>query len=94
MGPSIPKDGSPKYTAVQGGVANGLLADYRGNISPYSINRLILGAAVEGVTISRVAVHGAVPNLEVHYYLPKLEKVSAQRVCATLKELGEQVLEM
>lgn len=85
-------DGSPKWIAVQGGVANSMSADYRGEISPFSINRLIVSASLDGLTLTRLAIRRAVPNLEVHFLLPKFDQVSAQRVFNSLRELSEEVL--
>ncbi|MGE5140278.1 MAG: hypothetical protein ACM3JD_12505 [Rudaea sp.] len=83
---------SPKWTPVQGSVANNLQAEYRGDVSPYSINRLVVSASQDGVTLTRFAIRGAVPNLEVHYLLPRFDQVSAQRVFSSIKALGEQVI--
>ena len=83
---------SPRWTPVQGSIANNLQAEYRGDVSPFSINPLVVKASQNGVTLTRFAIRGAVPNLEVHYLLPKFDQVSAQRVFSSIKELGEQVL--
>ncbi len=83
---------TPKWKAVQGGVANGMLADYRGEISPYSINRLIVAASLEGLTLTRLTVCRTVPNLEVYFLLPKFDQVNTQRMFASLRQLSEQVL--
>jgi hypothetical protein len=88
------RDGSPKWIAVQGGVANSMSADYRGEISPFSINRLIVSASLDGVTLTRLAIRRAVPNLEVHFLLPKFDQVSSQRVFNSLRELSEEVLKV
>jgi hypothetical protein len=83
-----------RWTPVQGGLANNMRADYRGGISPFSINPLIVKATVDGVELSRLAVHGDVPNLEVHFVLPKFDRVSTRRVFETLRQLAEEVLKI
>jgi hypothetical protein len=88
------RDVSPKWTAVQGGVAHSMSADYRGEISPFSINRLIVSASLDGITLTRLAIRRAVPNLEVHLILPKFDHVSSQRVFNNLRELSEEVLKL
>lgn len=88
------RDGSTKWIAVQGGVANSMSADYRGEISPFSINRLILAASLDGITLTRLAIRRAVPNLEVHFILPRLDQVSSQRVFHSLRELSDDVLKL
>ena len=92
----IRRDVSPKWIAVQGGVANSMSADYRGSISPFSINRLIVSASLslDGVTLTRLAIRRAVPNLEVHFILPKFDQVSSQRVLGSLRDLSEEVLKL
>lgn len=90
----LKRDGSPKWIAVQGGVANSMSADYRGEISPFSINRLIVSASLDGLTLTRLAIRRAVPNLEVHFLLPKFDQVSSQRVFNSLRELSEEVLKV
>jgi hypothetical protein len=90
----LKRDGSPKWIAVQGGVANSMSADYRGEISPFSINRLIVAASLDGVTLTRLAIRRAVPNLEVHFILPKFDQVSSQRLFGSLRELSEEVLKL
>ncbi len=85
---------TPKWTAVQGGVASEMSADYRGNISPYSINPLIVAASQEGMTLTRLAVRRSPPNLEVQYLLPDLKLVPAQRVFNGLRHLSEEVLKL
>lgn len=93
-GPALPRTESAKWTPVQGGVTNNMQADYRGDVSPFSINRLIVGAKLDGLTLLRLGVHGAVPNLEVHYLLPKFDQVSSQRLVTSLKDLADQVLQV
>jgi hypothetical protein len=90
--PDVQREHSPKWMAVQGGVANGLSADYRGDLSPYSINRLVVAASLDGVKLTRLAVRRAVPNLEVHFILPKFDQVNTQRVFSSLRQLSEEVL--
>ncbi len=98
--PHVPADeqlkhsGSGHWTAVQGGLANAMNADIRGNISPYAVNRLIVQTTLEGMTLTRLIVHRSAPNLEVHYLLPKLEQVSPQRLFTTLHQLGQDILQM
>jgi len=67
-------------------------ADVRGQISPFAINRLILQATLDGLTLTRLQVRRTVPNLEVHFLLPNFEQVSTRRVFESLRQLGEQVL--
>ncbi len=86
------RSATPKWKPVQGGVANGMIADYRGEVSPYSINRLIVAASLEGLTLTRLAVCRGVPNLEAYFILPKFDQVSTQRVFNSLRELSEEVL--
>lgn len=88
------RDTPSKWVAVQGGVANSMSADYRGDISPFSINRLIVSASLDGIILSRLAIRRAVPNLEVHFVLPKFDQVSSQRVFASLRDLSEEVLKL
>jgi hypothetical protein len=90
----LKRDVSPKWIAVQGGVANSMSADYRGEISPFSINRLIVSASMDGVTVTRLAIRRAVPNLELNFILPKFDQVSSQRVFSSLRELSEEVLKL
>ncbi|MGB8645536.1 MAG: hypothetical protein WCF84_09880 [Anaerolineae bacterium] len=93
-GPNSPPNAALKWTAAQGGVANNMQADYRGRISPYSINRLIVAASLDGLTLVRLAIHGAVPNLEVYFLLPRFDQVSSQRMAASLRQLAEEVLKV
>lgn len=83
-----------KWTPVQGGLANSMNADYRGALSPFSINRLIVQASMDGPTLTRLVVHRAVPNLEVHFLLPNFEQVSTRRMFESLRQLGEEVLKL
>ncbi len=83
---------TPKWTAVQGGVGNNMAADYRGQISPFSINRLIVASSVQDLTLTRLAVRRTVPNLEIHFLIPPFDKVPPQRVFSSLKDLADQLL--
>ncbi len=88
------KNQSPHWTAVQGGLSNGMEADYRGQLSPYTINHLVVTAGMDGLTLSRLAVRRAVPNLEVHYLLPRFDQVPAQRVLDSLRLLTDEILQV
>lgn len=90
----LKRDVSPKWIPVQGGVANDMSADYRGEISPFSINRLIVAASVDGVTLNRLAIRRAVPNLEMHFVLPRFDQVASQRVLNGVRNLGQEVLNL
>ncbi len=92
--PNVERDQGGKWTPVQGGVANGMRADYRGELSPFSVNRLIVAASLDGMTLTRVAIRRAVPNLEVHFLLPKFDQVATPRVFTSLKQLSEEVLKI
>ena len=83
-----------KWTPVQGGVANNMSADVRGQISPFSINHLILQASLDGLTLTRLKVRRTVPNLQVHFLLPNFEEVSIRRVIESLRQLGDEVLKI
>lgn len=92
-GPSeLKRDVSPKWIPIQGGVANEMSADYRGEISPFSINRLIVAASMDGVTLTRLAIRRAVPNLELHFVLPKFDEVTSQRVLSSVRDLAQEIL--
>jgi hypothetical protein len=92
----VDADGSEmgKWLAVQGGIANDMRADFRGQISPYSINRLIVVASLDGSTLTRLAVRRAVPNLEVQYLLPNFDQVSSPRMLTSIRQLSEEVLKV
>lgn len=98
--PHVPADeqlkrsGTGQWTAVQGGLANAMTADIRGNISPYTVNRLIVQTTLEGMTLTRLIVHRSAPNLEVHYLLPQFAQVSSQRVFTGIHQLGEEVAQV
>ncbi len=98
--PHVPADeqlkrsGTGQWTAVQGGLANAMSADIRGNISPYTVNRLIVQTTLEGMTLTRLIVHRSAPNLEVHYLLPQFEQVSSLRVFTGIHQLGEEVAQV
>jgi hypothetical protein len=87
------QNASPKWKPVQGGVANGMVADYRGEISPFAINRLIVAASLDGMRLTRLAVCRSVPNLELHFLLPKLDQVNTQRVFSSLRQVSAEVLD-
>ncbi len=86
------RDARVKYTAVQGGVAENMRADYTGGISLSTINMLIENAAHQGLTLTRLSVHRAVPNLELHYLLPKEHFQGAPRFFSSLRALSEMIL--
>lgn len=90
----LKRSGSGQWTAVQGGLANEMTADIRGNISPYAVNRLIVQTTLDGMTLTRLIVHRSAPNLEVHYLLPQFEQVSPQRVFTSIHQLGEEVAQV
>ncbi len=98
--PRVPADeqlkrhGAGQWSAVQGGLANAMNADIRGAISPYAVNRLIVQTTLEGMSLTRLMVYRAAPNLEVHYLLPKFEQVSPQRLFTILHQLGEEILQV
>lgn len=85
------RSGAGQWTPVQGGVVNSMNADIRGSISPYTVNRLIMQTTLDGIHLTRLAIHRTVPNVEVHYQLPELNKVSTMRVLTSLKQLGEEI---
>ena len=84
-------DVSGKWTPVQGGVANDMAAEFRGDISPFAINGLIVKATLDGLSLTRLAIHRGVPNLEVHFLLPKFEQTSAFRLFTSLQRLSEEI---
>lgn len=86
--------GSDHWVPVQGGLANDMRADIRGTISPYAVNRLIVMTSLDGLKLTRLAVHRAVPNLEVHFLLPHFDQVSPPRVFTSLRQLAEDVMEI
>ncbi len=90
----LKRSGTGQWTAVQGGLANTMTADIRGNISPYTVNRLIVQTTLEGMTLTRLIVHRSAPNLEVHYLLPQFAQVSPQRVFTSIHQLGEEVAQV
>lgn len=90
----LKRSGIGQWTAVQGGLANAMTADIRGSISPYAVNRLIVQTTLDGLTLTRLIVHRSAPNLEVHYLLPPLEQVSAQRVFTSLNQLGHEIAQV
>lgn len=90
----LKRSGTGQWTAVQGGLANAMVADIRGSISPYAVNRLIMQTTLEGMTLTRLIVHRSAPNLEVHYLLPQFEQVSAQRVFIGIHQLGEEIAQV
>ncbi len=90
----LKRSGAGQWTAVQGGLANAMVADIRGNISPYAVNRLIVQTTLEGMTLTRLIVHRSAPNLEVHYLLPQFEQVSPQRVFIAIHQLGEEIAQV
>lgn len=98
--PRVPADeqlkrhGAGQWSAVQGGLANAMNADIRGNISPYTVNRLIVQTTLEGMTLTRLVVHRSAPNLEIHYLLPRFEQVSPQRLFTIVHQLGEEILQV
>jgi hypothetical protein len=87
----LKRSGTGQWTAVQGGLANSMVADIRGSISPYAVNRLIVQTTLEGMTLTRLIVHRSAPNLEVHYLLPQFEQVSPQRVFIAIHQLGQEI---
>ena len=90
----LKRSGAGQWTAVQGGLANAMVADIRGSISPYAVNRLIMQTTLEGMSLTRLIVHRSAPNLEVHYLLPQFEQVSPQRVFIGIHQLGEEVAQV
>lgn len=88
----LKRDVTPKWIPVQGGVANDMSADYRGEISPFSINRLIVASSMDGVKLTRLAIRRAVPNLELHFMLPKFDEVTSQRVFGSVRDLAQEIL--
>lgn len=90
----LKREVTPKWTAVQGGVANDMSADYRGEISPFAINRLIVAASMDGVKLTRLAIRRAVPNLELQFVLPKFEEVASQRVFGSVRDLAQEILDV
>lgn len=90
----LKRSGTGQWTAVQGGLANAMNADIRGNISPYAVNRLIVQTTLDGMILTRLIVHRSAPNIEVHYLLPRFEQVSPQRVFTSIHQLGEEVAQV
>lgn len=90
----LKRSGTGQWAAVQGGLANAMVADIRGSISPYAVNRLIMQTTLEGMILTRLIVHRSAPNLEVHYLLPQFEQVSAQRVFIGIHQLGEEIAQV
>jgi hypothetical protein len=90
----LKRSGTGQWTAVQGGLANAMVADIRGSISPYAVNRLIVQTNLEGLILTRLVVHRSSPNVEVHYLFPRFEQVSAQRVFTSLHQLGEEIAQV
>lgn len=90
----LKRSGTGQWTAVQGGLANAMVADIRGSISPYAVNRLIVQTNLEGLILTRLVVHRSSPNVEVHYLFPRFDQVSAQRVFTSLHQLGEEIAQV
>ena len=87
-----PRDSSIKYTAVQGGLAQNMRADYAGNISSGQINSLISNSAQPGLDLKSLAIHRTVPNLELHYLLPKDNFDGARRLFENFRKLSDLIL--
>ncbi len=90
----LKREGTAHWTAVQGGVANNMSADIRGQISPYTVNRLIVAASLDGVKLTRLSVQRTVPNLELQFLLPNFNQVAATRLFGSLPQLCEEILKM
>ena len=82
-----------KLSVVQGSVANNMRAEMRGDISLASINSLITRGAQSGTALMRLSVRRAVPNLEVHYRLPKESFDGAPGFFKNLRALSEMILD-
>jgi hypothetical protein len=81
-----------KWTVVPGQLTNAMRAAYKGTLSSADINQLLQRVARDGMTLTRLAVHRSLPNLEVHFLLPKFENVAPMRVFSSLQQLSEEIL--
>ena len=85
-------DPAIKYTAVQGGIVQNMRADYAGPITPAKVNELITSSSQQGLNLMSISVHRAVPNLELHYLLPKENFDGAKRTFDAFRKLSDLIL--
>lgn len=90
---SAKRDASGKWLALAQGV-NGLQAEYRGDVIPEEMARLVRDAKWEGVHVTRLTVSRALPNLEAHFLFPNFEKTSALRLLTGLRDFSEAALQI
>lgn len=89
---ALPREDMSNWSSLPVGAANNMRVKYQGNVSPAQINDLISLASRDGVELMRLAVHRTVPNLELHFLLPKFDQVSPPGVFTSLRRLSEEVL--
>ena len=58
---------------------------------PDALNTLVATSNFDGLSLTRLGVHRRVPNLEVHFLLPKFGALGSARVFSGLRELAEKV---
>ncbi len=81
-----------KFTAIDGALANSMRADARGNVTRETVNALINCGGQGGIALVRLSVRRTVPNLEVHYRLPKENFNAAPKFFQNLRALSEMIL--
>lgn len=88
---SAKRDAGGKWTVLPDELG-GLHAAYRGPVTPLQLRTLLTRLELDGVQLTRLSVNRTPPNLQVHFLLPPLERVSAERLFTRIKQLGEEVL--
>lgn len=88
---SAKRDPSGAWISLDGQV-DGLLAEYRGEVTPGSVTELLRGVDLTGLQVTRFTLSRSVPNLELHFLFPDMESVSSRLLLARLAEFGRAVL--
>lgn len=65
---------------------------YQSGDERVDVQRLIDLASPEGSQLVRVSVHRSVPNLEVHWLMPKVNQDNAQTWFTNLKKLAQEII--
>jgi hypothetical protein len=89
----VKRDETGKWVPFEGNLPEGIHAEYRGDISAEQLREVVTKAGSE-IQLTRLSIQRSVPNLEIHFLLPRFDRVQAQRLYQNMRDLSERVLKM
>jgi hypothetical protein len=81
-----------KWVPVRGELPGGMQAKYQGVVSDERLRALLGKVTGAPIRLTRLSIRRGLPNLELHFLLPKLDQIPARKVFESVRDTSQHVL--